>query len=159
LSLIAAASHAMSWGGRLLTSLFDEEVKMRSSGTYAAHTEISARRCATTRKQLLSRRPPAKSATFIAKILVCAALFAACGQQAIAQVVVPGINAPPLVHFPSAPIQVPSIPQAGVTPQPNLAPLPQNTFSDRVSTCLQTGAASGLTGATLNAYTGQCANQ
>jgi hypothetical protein len=95
----------------------------------------------------------------MAKVLICAGLVGAtCGQQAIGQVVVPGINAPPLVSFPSPPIQVPPIPQAGVSSQPNLAP-PQNTFSDRVSTCIQMGAASGLSGASLGAYTGQCANQ
>jgi hypothetical protein len=84
---------------------------------------------------------------------------AICGQQASAQVVVPGINAPPLVHFPSQQIQIPQIPQAGVLPQQNYAPLSQNTFSDRVSTCVQTGGAAGLTGATLGDYTRQCANQ
>jgi hypothetical protein len=78
---------------------------------------------------------------------------------ASAQVLVPGINVP---AFPSAPplqAQIPAIPQYGVAIQPSLAPAPQNSFSDRVTQCLQQGSAAGLTGSNVSAYSGQCANQ
>jgi hypothetical protein len=71
----------------------------------------------------------------MAKVLIFAGLVGACGQPAIAQVVVPGMNAPPLASLPSPPLKVPQIPQAGASSQPNLAP-PQNTFPDRVGTCI-----------------------
>jgi hypothetical protein len=142
-----------------LTSLRDEEVKMTSFSQRLTHSETSGQGCEAAGNQT-STRPSAKSARLIAGMLICAVLVGATsGREAIAQVVVPGINAPPLVSFPSPPIQVPPIPRAGVLPQPNYAPLPQNTFSDRVSACVQTGGASGLTGATLDNYTSQCANQ
>jgi hypothetical protein len=143
-----------------LTSLRDEEVKMTSFSQRLTVSETSGQGFEAAGKRTSTRRSSAKSATLIARMLICAALVGAMSaQEAIAQVVVPGINAPPLVSFPSPPIQVPPIPQVGVLPQQNYEPLPQNTFSDRVSACVQRGGASGLTGATLDSYTSQCANQ
>jgi hypothetical protein len=78
---------------------------------------------------------------------------------AMAQVIVPGINAPPVIPGPTASIQIPQIPQAGVPSQPVPLPALQDTFPDRVSACIQTGAASGLSAGGLNAYTGECASQ
>ncbi|MCP4620869.1 MAG: hypothetical protein GY844_31055 [Bradyrhizobium sp.] len=78
---------------------------------------------------------------------------------AMAQVIVPGINAPPVLPAPTPSIQIPQIPQAGVPSQPAPLPALQNTYPDRVNTCIQMGAAAGLSGGGLNAYTGLCASQ
>jgi hypothetical protein len=132
---------------------------MTSFSQRLTHGETSGQGFEAAGNQTSTRWPSAKS-SLLAKMLICAALVGATsGQEATAQVVVPGINAPPLVAFPSPPIQVPPIPQVSVPPRQNYAPLPQNTFSDRVSACVQRGGASGLTGATLDEYTSQCANQ
>jgi hypothetical protein len=85
--------------------------------------------------------------------------FIGAGEVASAQVLVPGINVP---AFPSAPpqqAQIPAIPQYGVAVQPSLAPASQNSFSDRVTQCLQLGSAAGLTPGSVSAYAGQCASQ
>jgi hypothetical protein len=79
--------------------------------------------------------------------------------QVIAQVIVPGINAPPVIPGPTPSIQIPQIPQAGVPSQPAPLPALQDTFPDRVSACIQMGAASALSAGGLNAYTGECASQ
>ena len=79
--------------------------------------------------------------------------------EAQGRVLVPGINAPPLPLPPPQQIQSPMAPQFGAAVQPSVTPLPQNSFSDRVSQCLQLGAAAGLTGRNLSAYSGECANQ
>jgi len=105
------------------------------------------------------RRLP-RAAARVAVPLICAALGgAACAPAAIAQAIVPGINAPPLVSFPTPQAQVPAIPQPGVLPQQNLALPPSNSFPDRISACNRTGAASGLSGGLLDAYTRECVNQ
>jgi hypothetical protein len=95
------------------------------------------------------------------KLLVAGALVAGLtlGSQASAQSVpVPGISAPAFPSSPSPPLQPPPIPQFGVSAPLNVAPPTQNTFSDRATQCLQTGAAAGLTTGSLTAYTGQCVN-
>src|SRR6266404_618629 len=79
--------------------------------------------------------------------------------DSVAQVIVPGINAPPNPPFPSPQILIPPISQVGVAPQTNLAPLSQSSFGDRASQCLQTGALSGVAPNDLAAYSRQCANQ
>jgi hypothetical protein len=79
--------------------------------------------------------------------------------NAVAQVIVPGINAPPIPPSPSPQIQVPTVPQLGAAPQQILAPLPQSSFGDRVSQCLQTGALGSLGPNDLAAYSRPCANQ
>ena len=95
----------------------------------------------------------------VPRILLCTGLcWTACTAEAVAQVVVPGINAPPVIAAPSPSIQVPPIPQIGVPPQPTPSPLLQDTFADRVSACTQMGAASGLSAGSLDAYVNQCAN-
>jgi hypothetical protein len=96
----------------------------------------------------------------VASVLLGAGLsLTAWTPGAVAQVVVPGINAPPVIPGPTPSIQIPQIPQAGVPLQPTPSPMLQDTFPDRVSTCIQTGAASGLSAGSLNAYTGECASQ
>jgi len=80
--------------------------------------------------------------------------------EVVAQVIVPGVNAPPIPpRRPSPQIQVPAIPQLGAVQPPNYLPLPQNSFSDRVLQCNQVGAAGGLIGADLDAYVRLCVNQ
>jgi hypothetical protein len=79
--------------------------------------------------------------------------------NAVAQVIVPGINAPPVPPSLAPQIQVPTVPQTGAAPRQTLAPLPQSAFGDRASQCLQTGALSGLAPNDLAAYSRQCADQ
>jgi hypothetical protein len=87
-------------------------------------------------------------------------VWVACGREAAAQVlvIVPGLNAPSVVPDPSLDIQVPLIPQLDASAQPNLAFLPENTFPDRVSECIQIGGASGLSSGNLAEYSMECAN-
>jgi hypothetical protein len=92
-----------------------------------------------------------------AKILTYIGLFwSISAPWAIAQVTVPGATSLSVLPAPT-----PSAP----TPEPEVAPptltlLPQlqNTFPDRVSTCLQRGSASGLTLGSLDQFTAQCVN-
>jgi hypothetical protein len=94
------------------------------------------------------------------RILVLLALSCLpCTSKAVAQVIVPGINAPLLPPPPTPPIQVPPIPQLGVVTLPSPQPSLQDTFSDRVSQCNQIGNAGGLTGSDLDAYVRLCVNQ
>jgi hypothetical protein len=113
-------------------------------------------RCCTTNAEWLTAR---FAAEMTGMLILVASIWIACLPQAIAQVIVPGLNAPPVVPAPSPSIQIPPIPQLGVPPQPNPSPLLQDTFPDRVSACLQIGAAAGLSSGGLDAYTGQCVNQ
>jgi hypothetical protein len=91
--------------------------------------------------------------------LLLLALTCVDGPAASAQVIVPGINAPALPTMPPQQAQIPVIPQYGVAMQPNLTPAPANSFSDRVTQCMELGSASGLAGASASAYSTQCANQ
>jgi hypothetical protein len=82
------------------------------------------------------------------------------GSEAWPQPLLPGINAPSLPAPPPQQIQLPAIPQFGVALPPNGAPpLPQDSFGDRAFQCLQIGSAAGLTGGSLSAYSGECADQ
>ncbi len=81
------------------------------------------------------------------------------GGAASAQVLVPGVNVPAFPSTPPQQAQIPAIPQYGVAVQPSLAPASQNSFSDRVTQCLQQGAAAGLTPGNVSAYAGACASQ
>ena len=96
-------------------------------------------------------------------IFVCAmiaALFAA--NAAFAQVIPPGGSEfnPPLPAPPPPPrIEAPVIPQMDAPVQPNYAPAPRPSFSDRITTCLDEAAASGLGPSARAAYSRACANQ
>jgi hypothetical protein len=81
------------------------------------------------------------------------------GSEALSQVIVPGINAPPFPSPPSQQIQSPPILQFGVALQPNVSSPPQNSFGDRVTECLLQGSLAGLTAGDLSAYAGECASQ
>ena len=96
-------------------------------------------------------------------IFVCAmiaALFAT--NAAFAQIISPGGSEfnPPLPPPPPPPrIEAPVIPQMDAPVQPNYAPAPRPSFSDRITTCLDEAAASGLGPSARAAYSRACANQ
>ncbi|KYG99034.1 hypothetical protein [Bradyrhizobium sp. DOA1] len=92
-------------------------------------------------------------------LVLLATLFA--GQAAHAQYVSPGASrlAPPLPAPPAPPrIEVPQIPQFDAPPRYNYQPLPRNSFSDRVTKCLDDAAAAGLGPADRGTYARSCAN-
>jgi hypothetical protein len=96
-------------------------------------------------------------------ILVCtvmAALVAA--NAAFAQVIPPGGSQfnPPMPPPPPAPkIEAPVIPQMDAPVSQSYAPAPRPSFSDRINTCLDDAAASGLGPNARAAYSRSCANQ
>ena len=89
-----------------------------------------------------------------------AALFAA--NAAFAQIIPPGGSEfnPPLPPPPPPPrIEAPVIPQMDAPMTQNYAPAPRPSFSDRITTCLDEAAASGLGPSARAAYSRACANQ
>ena len=92
-------------------------------------------------------------------ILLTSLAYDLATPKTVAQVIVPGINAPPLPPRPTPPIQMPTNPELGVVSQPNPAPPLQNTFADRVSQCVQTAGAAGLTEPNFDAYVRLCVSQ
>ncbi|AMA58767.1 hypothetical protein [Bradyrhizobium sp. CCGE-LA001] len=92
-------------------------------------------------------------------LVLLATLFV--GQAAHAQYVSPGASrlAPPLPAPPPPPrIEVPQVPQFDAPPRYNFQPLPRNSFSDRVTKCLDDAAAAGLGPADRGTYARSCAN-
>ena len=88
------------------------------------------------------------------------------GGPAVAQVI--PLPSPPMIpHLNPIPAPLPPPPQPPIingplsqSPPPGLiAPEPLNTFSDRVTQCLQQGSGGGLGGSELDAYTSACANE
>ncbi|WP_234826913.1 hypothetical protein [Rhodopseudomonas palustris] len=110
-------------------------------------------------------------------LLAAVLVVGACGGPAAAQVVLPGAMPsaiPPPAPPPSAPppvITVPKVPQLAapppltherIQPAPDLpkAQLQQRGhFGDRISRCLDEGAAMGLNASERAAYSRACANQ
>jgi hypothetical protein len=91
---------------------------------------------------------------------VIAALLAA--NAAFAQVIPPGgsLLNPPMPPPPPPPrIEVPVVPQMDAPVQQNYAPAPRPSFGDRINTCLDDAAASGLGPSERSAYSRACANQ
>jgi hypothetical protein len=89
--------------------------------------------------------------------VVGAALVAA--NAAFAQTIPPGGSQfnPPMPAPPPPPkIEVPVVPQMGAPMPQNYAPRP--SFSDRITTCLDEGAAAGLGPNARSAYSRSCAN-
>jgi hypothetical protein len=89
-----------------------------------------------------------------------AALVAA--NAAFAQVIPPGGSQfnPPMPPPPPAPkIEAPVIPQMDAPVSQSYAPAPRPSFSDRINTCLDDAAASGLGPNARAAYSRSCANQ
>ena len=80
----------------------------------------------------------------------------------MAQGIPPGgsIYNPPLPPpLPPPKIEPPVIPQMDAPARPNYAPVPRPSFSDRINSCLDEAAASGLGPSERAAYSRSCANQ
>src|ERR1700761_6169416 len=92
---------------------------------------------------------------------LAAVLFVTDGSFAQIQVIPPGGSPfnPPLPPPPPSPkIEVPKIPQMDAPASQNYLPAPRPSFGDRVTTCLEEGAAAGLGPADRAAYSRACAN-
>jgi hypothetical protein len=97
-------------------------------------------------------------------ILICAVAAALVAADATpAQVMIPPGGSqfnPPLPPPPPPPkIEPPVIPQLDAPLRQNYAPAPRASFSDRISRCLDEGAASGLGPNERAAYSRSCANR
>jgi hypothetical protein len=93
-------------------------------------------------------------------VTVVAALL--IGGVASAQIIPPGGSQfnPPLPPPPPPPkIEAPVVPQMDAPVSQSYAPAPRPSFSDRITTCLDEAAASGLSPGTRAAYSRSCANQ
>lgn len=75
-----------------------------------------------------------------------------------AQIIPPA--GPPAVPppLPGPKIEVPKVPKMDELPSRNYVPGPRPSFSDKVTTCLEEGAAAGLGPADRAAYARACAN-
>jgi hypothetical protein len=96
-------------------------------------------------------------------LLVCAVLAApVVAEPAFAQLIPPGgskFNPPLPAPLPSPKIEAPAIPQMDAPPIGNYAPAPSTSFSDRITTCLDEAAASGLGPSDREEYSRSCANR
>jgi hypothetical protein len=89
-------------------------------------------------------------------------VLVAAGPSSAQQVIPPGgsiFNPPPPPAPPPPVIQVPVVPQMDAPPSPPTVGLSQPTFGDRITQCLEDGAASGLGPGARAAYSRSCANQ
>jgi hypothetical protein len=100
-----------------------------------------------------------------ASLIICAVALALSfgGAVSAQQFIPPGasplINPPPPPPLPQPKIAPPVIPQMDAPVHYNYAPAPRPSFSDRISTCLDQGAASGLGPNERATYSRSCANQ
>ena len=97
----------------------------------------------------------------IAPVVLAVTLIAADAASAQVQFIPPGgsqFNPPPIAPPPPPKIEVPKIPQLDEVARPSYQGPPQPSFSDRVSTCLDEAAASGLGPAERETYSRACAN-
>ena len=99
-----------------------------------------------------------RSIPFAVLVAVVAAL-----SPVFAQVIgVPG-NPALITPLPPAPppprIEVPVVPQLGDLPRQQNVPQARRSFSDRITDCLQDGAAAGLTPSDRATYSRACANR
>jgi hypothetical protein len=95
-------------------------------------------------------------------IAICLATALLAPGGASAQFIPPGgsLLNPPLPPPPPPPrIEAPVIPQMDAPTTQNYAPAPQPSFSDRITSCLDEAAASGLGPSARAAYSRACANQ
>ena len=80
-----------------------------------------------------------------------------------AQMLPPGasqFSPPPLPPPPPPKIEVPVVPQMDAPPsQPTVQPSGRGSFSDRINSCLDEGAAAGLGPGERAAYSRSCANR
>ena len=105
---------------------------------------------------------PVMNRILIVTFCVCLALPLVAGNDALAQILPPGASqfSPPPAPLPPPPIEVPVVPQMDAPPaQPAVQPSGRGSFSDRINTCLDQGAASGLGPNERTAYSRSCANQ
>ena len=89
------------------------------------------------------------------------AVLTACN-GAFAQVIPPGgslFNPPPPPPPPPPKMDVPVVPKLDESQRPDYLPASRPSFSDRISGCLDEGAASGLDPADRAAYSRSCANR
>jgi hypothetical protein len=96
---------------------------------------------------------------YAAIVLFAAAVMLA--SVASAQVLPPGGSQfnPPMPPPPPPPrIEVPIVPQMDAPPRQSYAPAPRPSFSDRINSCLDDAAASGLAPNERSAYSRSCAN-
>ena len=95
-------------------------------------------------------------------ILTCTAIWTLAAGSAGAQFIPPGgsIYNPPLPPLPVPKIEVPAIPKMDALPsQPRVQSAPRASFGDRISRCLDEGAAGGLNLADRATYSRSCANR
>jgi hypothetical protein len=96
-------------------------------------------------------------------ILTGAAMWLLVAGAALAQQMIPPggsqFNPPPPPPPPSPRIEVPVVPQMDRPSAPNVGLAPRASFSDRISRCLDEGAAAGLDPSARSAYSRSCANQ
>jgi hypothetical protein len=97
-------------------------------------------------------------------IIICAVALALILTSAASaqQLIPPGgsqFNPPPPPPPPPPRIEAPVIPQMDAPIQYNYAPAPRPSFSDRINSCLDQAAASGLGPGERAAYSRACANQ
>jgi hypothetical protein len=101
----------------------------------------------------------------IVLFVVCAVLPAlGAGDIALAQVMIPPgsspLSPPPPAPPPSPKIEIPVVPKLDeVARPPDARPESQGSFSDRITTCLQEGAAAGFGPGDRATYSRSCANQ
>jgi hypothetical protein len=81
---------------------------------------------------------------------------------ASAQIIIPPGGSqfnPPLPPPPPSPrITVPVVPQMDALPSYNYVPAPRPSFGEKITTCLQEGAAAGLGPSDREVYSRACAN-
>jgi hypothetical protein len=78
-----------------------------------------------------------------------------------AQIIPPGgsLFNPPLPQPPPGPkIEVPAVPKMDAPPRQSYQLAPHPSFSDRITTCLEEGAAAGLGPSDREVYSRACAN-
>jgi hypothetical protein len=92
-------------------------------------------------------------------VVMCALVTSASSAQ---QVIPPGgsiFNPPPPPAPPPPAIQVPVVPQMDAPPSLPTVGVSRPSFGDRITQCLEDGAASGLGPNARSAYSRSCANQ
>jgi hypothetical protein len=98
-------------------------------------------------------------------VLMCVLVPAlGAGNAARAQVMIPPgaspLSPPPPPPPPPPKIEVPVVPRMDELPRsPDARPASRGSFSDRITNCLQDGAAAGLSPSRRAAYSRSCANQ
>jgi hypothetical protein len=96
-------------------------------------------------------------------IIICTVVAALLSAgPASAQFIPPGttpLSAPLPPPLPQPKIAPPVIPQMDAPVRQNYAPAPRPSFSDRITTCLNDAAGSGLSQSDRATYSRSCANQ